>query len=126
MFTLHQINLRSKKVITLKTGEIFAFFWCGQKRRRYAGVGILIKQCKDITFDEPDVLDPRMMALNMKIKGFNIRVVNGYTNCDDGLDNQKDIFYRSLRKACIKQHKHQKILVCGYFNATTVVSLKQS
>ena len=127
---LQEVRYRNhgKKVITLTTGESFAFFWCGQKKRRNAGVGILIKQCKDITFDEPDVLDPRIMALNMKIKGFNIRVVNGYshTNCGDGLDNQKDIFYRSLRKACIKQQKHQKILVCGDFNATTAVSLKQS
>ena len=67
------------------------------------------------------------MALNMKIKGLDKMVVNFYshTNCD-GLDNQKGIFYQSLRKACIKQHKHRQILVCGYFNVTTIVSLKQS
>ena len=57
-------------------------------------MGILVKQFKGITFNESDVLDPRMMALNMKIKGFNIRVVNDYshTNCGNGLDNQKNIY----------------------------------
>jgi exonuclease III len=90
-------------------------------------VGVLIKRCKDIEFEDPDALDPRMMVLNLEIKGFKIRLVNVYAhiNCD-GQDNQKYIFYRSLKKACIKQHKHQKILVCGDFNATTSVSLKHS
>ena len=68
-----------------------------------------------------------MIALNLEIKGFKIRLVNVYahTNCD-GHDSQKDAFYRSLKKACIKQDKHQKILICGDFNATTSVSLKNS
>jgi len=36
---------------------------------------------------------------------------------------QKNAFYRL---ASVKQHKHQKLLVCGDFNATTAVSLKQT
>ena len=115
------------KVITLDTGDSYVFIWSGQKKRRNAGVGVLIKQCKDIKYDDPDVLDARMIALNLEIKGFNIRLISVYahTNCD-GNDSQKDAFYRSLKKACIKQHKHQKILICGDFNATTSVSLKNS
>ena len=90
-------------------------------------MGVLIKQSKDVKFDDPDVLDSRMIALNLEIKGFKIRLVTVYahTNCD-GHDSQKDAFYRSLKKACIKQDKHQKILICGDFNATTSVSLKNS
>ena len=125
---LQEVRYRNhrKKVITLNTGESFAFFWYEQKKRCNAGMGISVKQCKDITFDEAGVLHPRMMVLNMKTKKLNIRVVNvhSHTNRGDGLDNQKDIFYRSLRKACIKKDKHQKILVCGYSNATTSVFLK--
>ena len=114
-------------MITLDTGDSYVFIWSGQKKRRNAGVGVLIKQCKDIKYDDPDVLDARMIALNLEIKGFKIRLVNVYahTNCD-GNDSQKDAFYRSLKKACIKQHKHQKILICGDFNATTSVSIKNS
>ena len=126
---LQEVRYRNhgKKEITLNTGETFVFYWYGQKIRRNAGVGILIKKCKDIQFDEPDICDPRIMALNIKVKGFSIRLVNVYshTNCD-GSDNQKDTSYRLLKKASIKQHKHQKLLVCGDFNATTAVSLKQS
>ena len=126
--SLQEVRYRNngKKVINLDTGESYVLMWSGPKKRRDAGVGILVKQCKDITFDDPDVTDPRLMALNIKVKGFNIRYVNTYvpTNCD-GSENQKDALYRMLKKACIKQHKHQKVVVTGDFNATTSVSLKQ-
>ena len=117
---------QGKKVINLDTGESYVFHWCGKKKRRDAGVGILIKESKDITIEEPDINDPRIMAMNIQINGFNIRLVNAYapTNCD-GSDNQKDTFYRLLKKACTKQHKHQKLLVAGDFNATTSISMKQ-
>ena len=51
-------------------------------------------------------------------------MVNVYspTNCDDS-DNLKDAFYRMLKKSCEKQHKQQKLIVLGDFNATTSVSL---
>ena len=103
------------------------FFWSGQKKRRNAGVGILIKKAKDITFKEPDIWDPHVLAMNIQVKGFSIRLVNVYspTNCD-GSESQKDAFYRLVKKASVKQHKHQKLLVCGDFNATTAVSLKQT
>ena len=41
------------KIISLDTGEQYTFIWCGQKKRRDAGVGVLIKKCREITFDEP-------------------------------------------------------------------------
>ena len=90
------------KEITLSTGETFVFYWRGKKKRYNAGVGVLIKKSKEIQFDEPDICDPRIMALNIKVKGLSIRLVNVYshTNCD-GSDNQKDTFYRLLKKASI-------------------------
>ena len=113
------------KIISLDTGEQYTFIWCGQKKRRDAGVGVLIKKCREITFDEPDIIDPRIMAVNMQIKGFSIRLINVYspTNCS-GSDNQKDVFYRTIRKACNKKSVHQKLIVTGDFNATTSISLK--
>ena len=110
---LQEVRFRNtgKKVISLNTGEMYDFLWCVQKRQRNYGVGILIKQCQDITFEDPDIADPRMMAMNIKVKGFKIRLVNVYapTNCN-GSDNQKYNFYRMARKACIKNLKHQKKL----------------
>ena len=67
------------------------------------------------------------MALNAQIKGFKIRIVSAYapTECD-GSTGQKDNFYRQLKKACVKQSKHQKLIINGDFNATTAVSLYQT
>jgi exonuclease III len=85
---LQEVRYRNtgKKIINLDTGESFYFFWCGQKKRRDdKGVGILIRRkCKDLIFDEPDFADPRIMALNIEIKGFKARLVSAYapTDCD--------------------------------------------
>ena len=119
---LQEVRYRNtgNKLIRLDTGEEFKFHWCGQKRRRDAGVGIMIKVHRDIEINTPDVLDPRLMAINLKVHGFNIRVVNGYspTNCD-GSEYQKETFYRLLTKSSIKDQKHQKVIVTGDFNAET-------
>ena len=123
---LQEVKYRNtgKRLITLDTGEKYIFIWCGQKKRREAGVGILIKDCSEITFDEPDFTNPRLMAINIQVRGFRIRMVNVYllTNCD-GSDNEKDTFYRVLKKLCNKHHKSQKLVVLGHFNATTAISL---
>ena len=62
------------------------------------------------------------MAINLKIHAFNVRIVNGYSPTETGgSDNQKDLFCRNLKTACVKTHKHQKLIVVGDFNATTNV-----
>ena len=80
----------------------------------------MIKVHRDIEINTPDVLDHRVMAINLKVHGFNIGVVNGYspTNCD-GSEYQKETFYRLLTKSSIKDQKHQKVIVTGDFNAET-------
>ena len=87
----------------------------------------MIRICKDISFEEPDVLNLRMIAINVNINGFHLCLVNAYspTECE-GTINAKDDFYRSLRKTCKTQDKKQKLAVIGDFNATTAVSLQQS
>ena len=125
--SLQEVRFRNsgKKIINLDSGETYVFFWSGPKQRRDAGVGILIKQCKDITHEDPDILDPRIIAMNITIKGYSIRLVNAYapTNCD-GSDSTKDAFYRMLGKASKKQQKNQKLVINGDFNATTSISTK--
>ena len=75
----------------------------GVKESRNTGVGILIKKTRDITFEEPDIRDPCVLAMNIQVKGFSIRLVNVYspTNCD-GSESQKDAFYRLVKKASVK------------------------
>ena len=63
--------------------------------------------------------------MNLVIYGFNLRVVNVYSPTDsDDSENKKDIFYRQLKKAAVKQEKHQKLIVTGDFNATTSIAYK--
>ena len=126
--SLQEVRYRNngKQIINLDTGESLMFYWSGPKKRRDNGVGIMIKQCKEVSFDDPDVMDARTIAMNIKVKGYAIRLVNAYapTNCDSS-ESSKDTFYRLLRKSTKKQFKQQKLIVNGDLNATTELSTKQ-
>ena len=108
------------KLIELDTGEKYNFFWCGQKKRRAAGVGLLIKSERGITSSLPDYNDPRVMGINLNIHGFNIRLVIGYSPTNiSGSDSARDDFHRKLKKACDSRPKNYKLIVAGDFNAET-------
>lgn len=114
------------KIIRLNTGEEFEFHWAGHQRKRQAGVGILIRIHKDIDISSPDFTNPRVMAIDLKLHGFNVRIVNCYAPTEaDGTDQQKTIFYSSLNKAIVKTQKKQKLIVMGDFNATTSISQRR-
>ena len=74
---------------------------------------------KEIEFNDPDVEEPRLMAMKIKVGGFNIRLVNAYSPTETGCESAKHNFYRSLRKAAVKHEKHQKMIILGDFNAKT-------
>jgi len=94
------------KIIELNTGEKYQFFWCGQKKRRDYGVGILVKVDPRIIVTEPDFNTPRVMAINLTMFGFKIRVIIAYspTNVEENI-NKKDEFYRDLKKSKRKRWK---------------------
>ena len=58
---LQEVKYRNTgmKIIELDTGVKYSFFWCGQKKRRAAGVGLLIKYERGVTTNEPDYNDPQ-------------------------------------------------------------------
>ena len=125
---LQEVRYRNsgRKIICLDSGEKFEFLWCGKKKRRDAGVGLIIKVDKEIIVNEPEISDPRLMAINLKIYGFNIRLINAYSPTNiDGSIQQKDDFYRNLRKAACKKEKHEKIIIVGDFNAQTAIAYEQ-
>ena len=67
------------------------------------------------------------MGINLKVHGFNLRVVNVYSPTDcDVTEEQKNKFYSDLKKASKKQHKHKKVVIAGDFNATTSVAKYKS
>jgi exonuclease III len=119
---LQEVKYRNsgKKIIELNNGKKFNFFWCGQKKRRCAGIGLLIKSERGITTSQPDYQDPRVMGVNLNIHGFKIRLVIGYSPTNiSGSDSAKDEFYRTLKKVCENRPKNHKLIVCGDFNAET-------
>ena len=126
---LQEVKYRNtgSKLIVLDTGESYQFLWCGKKRRREAGVGISIRIHHGIVINSPDVNDPNIMAVNLRIHDFNFRIINGYSPTESGgSDNQKDMFYRQLKTACSKTEKHQKLVLVADFNATTNVATYKS
>ena len=126
LYSRSQVRNSCKKLIELDSGEKFEFHWSGMKKKREVGVVILVKCDENILLSKPDVTEPRIIAFNMKIYGFNVRLVNAYAPTETcGSDFQKDLFYRTLRKACIKTEKHQKLILAGDFNATTSTALLQ-
>ena len=101
--------------------------WSGPKRRRDAGVGFLVKVDKDIVASDPDTESSRIIAMNIIVHGFKIRLVNAYSPTNtDGSIGQKDDFYRKLRKACKPNSKNHKLVVAGDFNAITSGVLRNS
>ena len=112
------------KIIELNTGEKYQFYWCGQKKRRDYGVGILVKVNPRIIITEPDFNTPRVMAINLTMFGFKIRVIIAYspTNVEENI-NKKDEFYRDLKKASESVGKNRQLVFTGDFNAETAVVL---
>ena len=89
-----------EKVIKIENGESYISIWSGMKKRLSAGVGFLIKKCKEITIEDPDKADERILGLNIKLKGFKLRYVNAYSPTNwDGSDFKKDLFYQKLKKS---------------------------
>ena len=78
-------------MIRLKDGKEYIFIWCGMKRRRDSGVGFLIKKDPNIIISYPDDNTPRVIAMNIIVYGFKLRVVNVYSpmNIDDSEQNKE-------------------------------------
>ena len=114
-----------KQVISLPNGNKYAFLWCGKKKRRDAGVGFLIRIDPRIKFDEIETSNPRVISISVNIYGFKAQIVNAYAPTNiDGTANQKNEFYRLVKKACIPKSKKHKLILVGDFNAETALSEK--
>lgn len=115
------------KTINLDTGQSYRFIWCGQKKRRDFGVGILIKNDPRVIASKPIFNNPRVIALDIDVYGFKVRVVVGYspTNVEKSIA-AKEEFYRNLRKACKIDNHQRKLIVLGDFNAETDMVLRKT
>lgn len=90
----------SEKVITFDSSKNYEFRWCEIKKCREAGVGFLIPGDHIMIVNETNVSDPQIIAVGLKILGFNIRFVNVYSPTEPDSESEKDLFYRLLNKTC--------------------------
>ena len=114
------------KLVELDTGEKYDFYWSGFKQKREHGVGILIKHAKGVIVDDISPINQRLMSASLSIHGFKLKVIVAYAPTDCTKDHQKQSFYCELNKLTkTRDHKKQKILVIGDFNATTDIASKR-
>ena len=90
---LQEIKYRNSgnKLIQLDSGEKYEFYWCGKKRRPEAGVGFLIKVDSNVIIKDYNMLDPRIITVDLMVYGLNLKILNVYapTNADEN-ENLKD------------------------------------
>ena len=62
------------------------------KKRRETGVEFLMRLDSNIVVNEIIVSNPRNIAINLEIHGFNIRIVNAYSLTEaDSSENKKGL-----------------------------------
>lgn len=72
----------------------------------------------------PQIL--RAIPINLKIREFNIRLVNVYSLAEtDSSKNKRDSIYRLLDKVCQKHEKHKQFTVAGDFNGKTSLAFEK-
>ena len=61
----------------------------------------MTKVDKDITYSEPDIQDPRVIAMNITVQGFKLRIVNVYfsTKTDRTISQKDNFIEKSVRPA---------------------------
>ena len=56
----------------------YSFYWCGLKRIKRHGVGIAVRNCPYIHVDSVHNVNARLMAMDISVKGFKVRVISCY------------------------------------------------
>ena len=106
----------------------YAGYEDGSENSGQAGVGFLIRRCRYIEIGAVEcstVMQARILAVSVKIKGYSVKVVTGYSPTDTPkYDSAKNIFWNELNKMSKLETKKQQILVIGDLNATTELSTR--
>ena len=118
-----------QEVRKLNTGSIvhcgYSFYWCGLKRLKRSGVAIAIRNCPYIKIESVLYVDARLMAVDLSVKGFRLRIISSYAPALSNSYSSKQVFYRELVKLS-KTDKGRHVLIQGDFNAEFEISRKHS
>ena len=104
----------------------YKFYWCGQKRYLRSGVGIAIRDCPEIELNSIINVNDRLIAADITVCGFKLRVISCYAPTSDYSYASKQAFYRELTKLSNINDKNRKLLIQGDFNAEMQISREHS
>ena len=103
----------------------YDFYWTGTKSKRIYGVGIAVRKCPEILIQSVIHSSCRIMAMDLSIRGFKIRIISVYAPTEDKPLSTKQSLYRELRKL-FEVNKDRKIIIQGDFNATASICCKHT
>ncbi|CAH1975795.1 unnamed protein product [Acanthoscelides obtectus] len=93
-------------------------FWSGveKSKRAKAGVAIAIKKVMEKFIMDWNPVDERIITVDMKIKGREIKIFGIYAPTDDSDTNTKDKFFDKLSEELDKTKNRQEIVLIGDLN----------
>ena len=125
ILSLQEVRWKSmgSKLISLNNIDAFKFFWCGPDDKHSSDVGILVRLGNNIICENPDFSYPIVIAINISVGGFTIRIISAYgpTNCDP-CQAQKEDFYYNIQQAIRNNKNTYPILIGADFNAVTAAT----
>jgi exonuclease III len=125
---VRQLN-SGAEIIEINDDFKYEFHWSGYAKKREAGVGILIRSCKDIVIEEVNYINPTLLTAAVIFYVYRLKVIVAYAppNCENDVgtrEQQNNAFYADLHKVTVHDTKHQKLVILADMNATTDLSLK--
>ena len=88
-----------------------------EKERARAGVGLLIHKSKEKLIESWNFISPRILEVNIKPNGRDIKLLIAYGPNEDANKEEKDIFENDLQLAAEKLKNRQELMVLGDLNA---------
>ena len=97
--------------------HILIFSGVNEKDRAKAGVGLLIHKSQEKLVESWNFISPRILEVNIKTKGRDIKLLVAYGPNEDANKDEKDIFENDLQLAAEKLNNKQELMVLGDLNA---------
>ena len=96
----------------------YEIHWCGLKRIRQQGVGLVIRIDPNVIIREVNYIGSRLISAYIEIYGCKTKIISIYAPTNNSAETTKHAFYRDLCNQ-LNTNKHEKLIILGDFNATT-------
>ena len=92
--------------------------WSGFKYKKQAGVALIIKKDANITIDDAEYINSRIITASVTVYGYKLKFITCYSPTDCSNEDQKVVFYNNLAKTTNVDSRKRKLIYLGDFNAT--------